>query len=338
MAISEPVPAQPLVAGPRPRRVQLRLQDVVPYLLLVALVIGVVALEPNLLKTPLTFVNWLGRVTDSSMSLILVVIGQTMVILTGGIDLSVGGIISLTNSLAATQFGHGGTPMLLWMAVIVAIGLLAGAINGFIVAYLRVQPFIATLATWSIWGGLAHAVLETDGGSVPDSLLRAATGAIGGIPKSMLVVLLVIGGWLIFKRIRFATQVYAIGSSAKASYLSGTNVARTTVLVYTISGLFAALAGIYRTIDVTSGSPLAGDPFILNSVAAVVIGGTSLAGGRGGILGPIAGVFILKLIPDVIQFAGVSNYNESIVQGLLLIAMVTLYSIADYARRRRRTV
>ncbi len=332
MAISEQVSLPPLepVSQPR-RRIQLRLQDVVPYLLLLALVVGLIALQPNLFK-----MSWVERKTDSSMTLILVIIGQTIVILTGGIDLSVGGVISLSNSIAATQFGDGGPQMFVWIAVIIAIGLLAGAINGYIIAYLRVQPFIATLATWSIWGGLALSILPTDGGSVPDSLYKAATGQIAGIPKSILLLAVLIGGWLIFKRTRLATRIYGIGSNAKASFLSGTNVARTTVLVYMISGLFAALAGIYRTIEATSGSPVAGNPFILNSVAAVVIGGTSLAGGRGGVLGAIAGAFILTLIADLIFFAGISSYYSTIFQGLLLIAAVSIYSIADYWQRRRR--
>ena len=331
MANNESISVQALAAVSRRPRLRLSLQSVMPYVLLMVLVFALFALQPNLFR-----LSWLERKTDSSMTLILVVIGQTIVILTGGIDLSVGGIISLTNALAATQFGNGGAPMFFWMAVIVAIGLAAGGINGYIIAYLRVQPFIVTLATWSIWGGLALSVLPVDGGSVPDSLYSAAMGNIFGIPKSVLLLLFIIVGWLIFKRTRFATRVYAIGSSAKASFMSGTNVARTTVLVYAVSGLFAALAGVYRTINVTSGSPTGGNSFILNSIAAVVIGGTSLAGGRGGILGPIAGAFILTLISDLIFFAGISSYSSAIVQGLLLITAVTMYSIADYARRRRR--
>ena len=331
MAINEAGPAQAVAPRPRPRRLQLNLQTVLPYVLLLILLASLFALQPNLFR-----MSWVERKTDSTMTLILVVIGQTLVILTGGVDLSVGGVLSLTNALAATQFSKGGAPMFFWMAVIMAIGLFAGGINGYIIAYLRVQPFIVTLATWSIWGGLALAVLPVDGGSVPDSLYATATGDIAGIPKSLLLLILLIVGWLIFKRTRFATRVYAIGSSAKASFLSGTNVARTTVMVYAFSGLFAALAGMYRTINVTSGSPTGGNSFILNSIAAVVIGGTSLAGGKGGILGPIAGAFILILISDLIFFAGISSYTSSIIQGLLLIAAVTVYSIADYARRRRR--
>ena len=187
MATSDKVPSQVLAPGPRRRRVQLSLQSVMPFVLLLALVIALIALQPHLLR-----MSWLERKTDSSMTLILVVIGQTIVILTGGIDLSVGGIVSLTNAIAATQFGNGGGPMYFWMAVIIAVGLAAGGINGYIIAYLRVQPFIVTLATWSIWGGLALSVLPVDGGSVPDSLYSAVTGNIAGIPKSGLLLLFVI--------------------------------------------------------------------------------------------------------------------------------------------------
>ncbi len=332
MVTPEQVQTPPLPSAFRGRRFRLSLQTTVPYVLLIALVLGLWVLQPNLASW-----NWIARKTDATMTLILVVIGQTMVILTGGIDLSVGGILSLSNAIAATHFGDGGAPMFFWMAVIIGIGLLAGCINGFIVAKLRVQPFIATLATWSIWGGLALSVLPTDGGSVPDSLHKAATGNIlGPVPKSLAMLLVLVMSWLIFKRTRFATQMYAIGSSEKATYLSGANVVRVKILIYALSGLFAALAGIFRTIQVTSGSPVGGNSFILGSVAAVVIGGTSLAGGRGGILGGIVGAFISILIADLIFFAGISSYYSVIFQGLLLIAAVTLYTLADYWQRRRR--
>ncbi len=312
-------------------RLRLSLQTFVPYVLLIVLVVALISLQPNLFK-----VSWLERKTDAAMTLILVVVGQTIVILTGGIDLSVGGVMSLTNAIAATTFGDGGPQMFLWMAVIIAIGLGAGALNGYIVAKLRVQPFIATLATWSIWGGLALWVLPTDGGGVPDNLYNAATGEILGVPKSVLLLIALIIAWVIFRRTRFARQVYAVGSSEKSAYLSGTNVVRVKILVYGLSGLFAALAGIWRTVQATSGSPTAGNPFILSSIAAVVIGGTNLAGGRGGAPGGIAGAFILALIADLIFFAGVSSYYSAILQGLLLIAAVALYTIADIWQRRRR--
>jgi ribose transport system permease protein len=321
-------PPQPLA---RQRRIRFTPQTIVPYALLIALVIILILLQPNLFK-----ISWVERKTDSTMTLIFVVIGQTMVILTGGIDLSVGGVMSFTNSLAATHFGNGGPEMIVWIVIILGIGIGAGLLNGCIIAKLHVQPFIATLATWSIWGGLALSVLPTDGGSVPDSLYKAATGTIFGVPKSILLLIVLIVGWLIFKRTRLATQIYALGSSEKSAYLSGSNVVRVKITAYVMSGFFAALAGIYRTIQNTSGSPTAGNPFILSSIAAVVIGGTSLAGGRGGVLGGIAGAFILALIADVIFFAGVSSYFSSIFQGLLLIGAVTLYSVADYWQRRRR--
>lgn len=333
MATQDSIQVQPTPSIARPRRLRISLQTVVPYALLIILLIGLFALQPSLFR-----VSWLERKTDESMTLILVIIGQTLVIMTGGIDLSVGGVISLTNALAATRFGSGGPEMIVWMGIILLIGIVAGAINGYVVAKLRVQPFIATLATWSIWGGLALWVLPTDGGDVPQNLYKLATGNIVGIPKSVLLLIILIISWLIFKRTRLATRIYAVGSSEKAAFLSGANVDRTKIMVYALSGLFAALAGIYRTIQVTSGSPTAGNPFILNSVAAVVIGGTALAGGRGGVLGGIAGAFILKLIADLIQFANVSSYWSVIFQGLMLIAAVTLYSIADYWQRRRRVV
>jgi len=315
----------------RPRRRKFNLQRVVPYALLLLLIVALAATQPSLIK-----LSWIERKTDSTMTLVFVIIGQTLVILTGGIDLSVGGVISVSNSLAATHFGSGGPEMLLWTAIILSFGTLAGLVNGYIVARLRVQPFIATLATWSIWGGLALAILPTDGGSVPDSLFKAATGNIAGIPKSILALLLIVILWLIFRRTRLATQIFAIGSSEKAAYLSGASVVRVKMIVYAMSGFFAALAGINRTIQLTSGSPVAGNPFILSSVAAVVIGGAALSGGRGGALGGIAGAFILTLISDLIFFLGISSYYSVIFQGLLLIASVTLYSIAALIQRRRR--
>lgn len=304
--------------------------DLVPYALLLALVVALIVLQPNLAR-----ISWVERKADSTLTLILVTVGQSMVIFTGGIDLSVGGVLSVSNAIAATKFGSGGPEMFFWMGVILAFGLFAGFLNGIIIAYLRLQPFIATLATWSIWGGLALWVLPTDGGSIPDNLYKFATGSVAGLPKSLLLLALVIALWLVFKRTRFGVSVFGLGSSAKASFLSGVNINRIQVLVYTLSGLFAALAGIYRTVQATSGSPVGGNPFILTSVAAVVIGGTSLAGGRGSIVSNLVGAFILTLIGDLIFFAGISSYYTSFFQGLLLILAVALYSIVGYAQRRR---
>jgi len=313
-----------------PRRSRIDPFGLFPVVLLGAIVAAIVVLQPSLATA-----SFLETKTNAAVSLILVTMGQTLVILTGGIDLSVGGVISVTNALAATQMHDDPVSIVLWSVLIALFGLGAGLINGFIVAVMRVTPFIATLATWSIWSGAALLVLEQDGGRVAPGFRAIVRTHAGPIPGSLLIIIGLVVIWVLLKRSRLGARIYAVGSDARAAARSGAQVRRTLFVVYGLSGLLAAMAGLYRVVQVGSGSPVAGDGFILTSVAAVLIGGTSLAGGRGGFGMSLTGVLILLSLNDLIFFAGVSTFYTPMVQGALLVAAVAINAVGYRLSLRR---
>ncbi|MBA2476702.1 MAG: ABC transporter permease [Actinobacteria bacterium] len=304
----------------------------VPWLMLAALIAAYSSLQEGVLSR-----EQLNLWTAATLTLLLVAAGQTIVILLGGIDLSVGGIVSLSTALAATQLGTGGSRLIGWAALIALLGFAAGAVNGFLVARLRLQPFIVTLATWSIWSGVALWVLPTEGGTVPESYLSWVNREALGIGAPVAVLLALVAFWIWFKRTPLGTGIRAIGSSENSAYLSGVPTSLTVTAAYALSGLFAALAGLFLVTQTASGSPTVGNDFILNSVAAVVIGGTSLFGGRGGLGGTIAGAFVLTVIGDLIFALDISSFWTPITTGVLLILAVLANSLTElYARRRAR--
>jgi ribose transport system permease protein len=294
------------------------------------LVLAIVVLNPTLLD-----VGTLATKSNAALTLILVAVGQTFVILTGGIDLSVGGIVSVTNSLAATQMTNDPATATVAFVLISLFGLIAGAINGFVVGVMRVSSFVATLATWSIWSGVALLILDQDGGTASKPFKALIRSDVAGLPGSLILVLMIFAGWSWLKRSSLGSEIFAIGSNRANARLSGASVVRTTIAAYALSGLFAAFAGIYRTVQVGSGSPLAGNGLILPSVAAVVLGGTSLAGGRGGIGLSIIGALILLFLNDFIFFLGVSTFYTPMVQGVLLVAIVALGAFTSLRRARQ---
>jgi ribose transport system permease protein len=324
MSRNDKAPATLPSAKPRISRVAL-----IPYIVLVALYAVMIGLQPKLLN-----LSWLGLKTNDALALILVSIAQTIVLLQGGIDLSVGGIVCVTNSIAALYMQDSLGSILLVSFLVLLLGTAIGALNGIAISKTRLQPFIVTLASWSIWGGVAIWILPIDGGSPPRSFVTALTARPGGFAVSLMIIFAFILWWLYFRRTRFGVAIYAVGSSEKAAHLNGINVDRTKIKVYALSGLFAAAAGLYRTAQVASGSPLAGNSFIMTSIVAAVIGGTSLAGGRGGVVGSIVGALILKLITDVLVFVGVSTYWSTLCQGLLLILAVIASSLGTLTKQR----
>ena len=332
MSQSEIVPSKAEVSQTDlPKRGRIDLFSLAPYILLVVLVLAVVLLNPQLLSLQV-----LETKLNNGMPLLFAAVAQTLVILTGGIDLSIGGILSLSTAIASTQINDNAGSMLLWSVLILLVGIGAGAINGLIVTYMRVTPFIATLATWSVWSGVALFVLPKEGGAIPRAMKAIVQkGPILGIPKSVIILLLLIVFWLILRRTRLGTLIYSIGSSRLNTFLSGGAVRRTLILTYIMSGALAALAGLYRTIQYTTGSPTAGEPFILTSAAAVILGGTSMSGGRGGAIQSLAGALILLLINDLIYFMGISTFYTPMVQGVMLILAVAIQSLGNYLRKQR---
>jgi ribose transport system permease protein len=286
------------------------------WVLAVALFLIYAALQPGTLS-----IGQIGTLAGDGLPLALLALGQGIVILTAGIDLSIGGVLSLGTALAATRFTGTGSA-LEWSIVILAIGLGAGALNGFLIGWLGLQPFIVTLATWSIFDGIALVVLPTAGGSVPEGFAAWIGDSSAGLPNAIWAFLVITAVWLWFRRTRLARRIYALGSDREGARMAGVNTTRTLLAAYMLSGLCAAGAALFYAMQTASGDPTAGDGLILPSVAAVVIGGTSLFGGQGGFVGTIAGVLTLTTLGDVIFALNLTSYWTVLADGLLLILAV----------------
>jgi len=265
---------------------------------------------------------------NKGVLLAIVAMAQTLPVLTSGIDLSIGMVFVLTNCLASHLVV--GTPLQATFGVIVvlAVGALCGAINGVIIVYGRLQPIITTLATGTIYFGLSLGLRPVPGGDVQAGLAETVTGALpGGIP-TMLVVLLgvVLVVWLPYRRSALGRAALAIGSSEAAAYMSGVNIGRTKIVTYTLAGLLAAIGGLLLTCVTYSGeaSSTIGGVYTLNSIAAVVIGGTSLAGGAGSAIGSVFGALVLRTIGDLLFVFDFEPLWQPLFQGIILLTAVSL--------------
>lgn len=280
-------------------------------------------LQSNLLTLPVIRSN-----LATFLPLIAAAVGQAIIVLSGGIDLSAGGIITLVNvvlvSLAGVWGAESGWGTLAAVLVSLLVAVAAGLLNGLLVASLRLQAIVATFATNFVWMGLALAVLPVPGGQAPVPLYRLYRASVLGIPSVVLLLLLVILLWLILKESRLGRFLYAVGGHAQAAFASGLPVARVRMLSYGLGALFFGLAGVFLTADIASGDPLIGSPLTMNTIAAVVIGGTPLAGGAGGAGGGVVGAIVLGLVRNIIFFANVPPFYQDFISGLIIIVALAL--------------
>ncbi len=261
-------------------------------------------------------------VVNTSMPLVFAAVGQSIVVLTRGLDLSVGGMIDLSNGLAATRMHAGTGSMLGWSLLVLLVGAAGGAINGVLVAYGRLQPILVTLATLSIYQGLAIKTLPEPGGAVPVEYTKILANPNG--PWGLAFVGFIVAVWLVFRRTRFGVEVYAIGNDEEAARAHGVRVRTIKIGAYVLGGMFAAAGGLFLAATTTAGDATSGDVFVLTSIAAVVLGGISFFGGRGSAIGTIAGAFILTLLINVLFFANINPLYQSFFQGLFLVVAVLL--------------
>jgi ribose transport system permease protein len=269
------------------------------------------------------------------LPLALIAFGQTLAIYTRGIDLSIGGIVSTTTAIVATHSGVTGFSLALLVAGVIALAAFGGLVNGLVVSLTRLQPFIVTLATWSIWGGIAFVVLPVEGGATPNGLVDGLLGSIFGIPKAVIGVVILFGVWFWLRNTRFVIDLKAIGSDEARARLIGIPLVRRKVQVYVLSASLSALAGIWVAAQTASGAPTAGDQFILNSVAAVVIGGVSIYGGTGSAASSIIGAIVLLMIPDLVFALKLTSFWSVFFQGFLLIVTVMISSLVITFRESR---
>jgi ribose transport system permease protein len=315
---------------------RLRLLDHAPFLVACAMLVALVAIYGSLREDVFTL-DELNIDTVAAMTLLLAATGQTVVLLRGGIDLSIGGMISLGTVIAATRFGDDPWQAALWAIAIVALGAAIGIVNGTLMTILRLQPFLVTLATWSILSGAALLILPTDGGSLPSGWMAFGSLSWQGVSSAVWLLVLLVAFWLWFKRTRLGIAIRATGSNERSAFLSGVSPLFINGATYGLSGVFAALAALYLTTQTGAGSPTIGKDYILPSVAAAVIGGISLFGGRGGLIGTIIGAFILTIIGNLVFVLSISSYWQPIVSGLILLVSVLASSIAEKSARRSLT-
>jgi ribose transport system permease protein len=276
---------------------------------------------------------------NKGVLLALVAMAQTLVVLTAGIDLSVGMVFVLANCLAS-WIVHG-TPLetALGVAGVLGTGLVCGGLNGLIVIYGRLQPIVATIATGAIYYGIALMLRPFPGGEVNPALADAFTGKLpGGIPASLaalFVIVLVI--WVPWRRSTLGRAAYAVGSSEQAAYMSGMPIRRAKFLAYVLSGLLAALAGLFLTFFTYSGEASAanGNTYTLYSIAAVVLGGVSLFGGVGSAVGAIFGALAFRTIGDLLFVFDFEPLWQPLFQGTVLLLAVCLGSFRLLRLRNR---
>lgn len=279
-------------------------------------------LSPNFL-TVNNILNVLRQVSINA----LIAFGMTFVILTGGIDLSVGSILALAGALTG-GFLAGGMDPLLAVLVGILIGFALGAINGFIITKGKVAPFIATLATMTIYRGLT--LVYTDGRPITNFTESTFFNSIGrgyvlGIPIPVIIMIIIfIISYFILRKTTFGKSVYAIGGNEEATRLSGIKVDRIKIIVYSISGALAALAGIILTSRLNSAQPTAGASYELDAIAAVVLGGTSLSGGKGRIFGTLVGALIIGVLNNGLNLLNVSSFYQQVVKGGVILLAVLL--------------
>lgn len=270
-------------------------------------------------------------------------VGMTFVILTGGIDLSVGSILGLTGMIAGLLIDEGLIlPMFgvrvyfsVWVILLLALlaGVVMGAINGLVITRLNVAPFIATLGLLYVARGLA--LLSNNGSTFPNLVGDPELGNTGfpmlgvgeflNIPISIwIMIILTAVAWFVTERTPFGRQVYAIGGNERAAELSGIPVKRVKLFVYMISGFCAAIGGLVVASQLIASHPASGETFELNAIAAAVLGGTSLSGGRGTILGTIVGAFVIGVLGDGLVILGVSDFWQIVIKGLVIVLAVAI--------------
>jgi ribose/xylose/arabinose/galactoside ABC-type transport system permease subunit len=317
-------------AAPRARRLQW--QRIAEYVIVVAIVLESVFFAlyaPQFLSLP--------NLVNIALSIAIVgilAVGMTAVILTGGIDLSVGSVAALAGIVAATVAATG-VPGAVALAAPAAlgVGLAVGVFNGLMVARFRVPPFVTTLAMLTICRGLAFVI--TDGRSVSD--LPAGFGLFGRelflkVPVPVWLMLLVFAaGWFVLKRMTFGRYVYAVGGNREAAFLAGVNIKGVTLLVYVLNGLLVGLAGLVLASRLGAGVPNAGIQYELDVIAAVVVGGTSLNGGRGSVIATLWGAVFIGVLNNGLNLAGIDPYMQRIALG----AVILLAVLADQLNKTR---
>lgn len=307
-----------------------------PYLF--ALLLLVVALGVNLYFQP----NLLSqRVLSGNLRiflpLMLLSAGQAIIIIGGGIDLSVGAMVSMVNTILVTLITRdsGSSEILTGILAALAAGMAAGAVNGLCVAYLRLQPIVTTYATSFIFAGVALWILPRPGGLLPSSLTELYRAAPLGVPLALWLAFVLGLVWVAVRRTRYARFLFAVGGDPEAAYATGIPVSLMRLSTYVIAGLMASLSALTLTLNTGTGDPRIGDAMTLSSIVAVVLGGTRLSGGQGGVIGTLMGVVVLGTIRNIISFANVPTWWQTLVDALIIVGALAGPGLIRLVRGQR---
>ena len=276
----------------------------------------------------LTSGNLLNVFRQTSINAIIAA-GMTFVILTSGIDLSVGSTLGFSGAIGASML-LSGSHVIVAILVAIIVGGAVGAINGIVITKGKVQPFIATLATMTLLRGAT--MVFTDGKPIgvskakfADSFRWIGSGTIWGIPIPVIIMVIIFAAcYYVLHNTKFGRHLYAVGGNEEASLLSGVNTTKVKIIAYTMNGVFAAIAGIIITSRLSSAQPTAGTSYELDAIAAVVLGGTSLAGGQGTIIGTIIGALIIGILNNALNLMDVSSYYQMIAKAIVILIAVLL--------------
>lgn len=293
-----------------------------PLLALIVLIIFVSILSPSFLSLT-NLMNLMRQVSTNA----LIAFGMTFVIITGGIDLSVGSTLALSSAIMAGMIVNGIDPLIA-MTVSLIAGFVLGAVNGFLITKGKLVPFIATLATMTIYRGAT--LVLTDGKPITGLdetfiFQFMGRGYFFGIPFPIVITLVVFALlFVLLHKMSFGRKTFAIGGNEKASFIAGVKSNKIKIFVYSISGVLASLAGIILTSRLNSAQPTAGESYEMDAIASVVLGGTSMSGGKGRIFGTLIGALIIGTLNNGLNLLGVSTFYQQIVKGIVIIIAVLI--------------
>lgn len=313
-----------------PARVKRRFSDAVDSggAVWVIVVAGVVvsAVGSDIFFTQLNISNLLGQL----LMLGFAAVGETFAVLAGAIDLSVGSVAKLTALLTPGLVSNDGARVLPVIALMLLLGVVVGLVNGLLITKLRVNAFIVTLGMFSVLRGIALGYSSEPVGSIPTAIVNSMYLGFGPLPGPFIAfVLLAAAAGFVLRKTAFGRRIYAVGGDPEIARMAGIDTDRVIIAVMMISATFAALAGVIQGLRTGVGSPTAGDGLELSAITAVVLGGGSLFGGRGRLLGTIGGVFLLALVDNALNLIGVSSFYQDLVRGLVIVIAVATFIRKD---------
>jgi ribose transport system permease protein len=260
---------------------------------------------------------------------VFVAVGMLFVVLTGGIDLSVGSMMALGASLSAILTANLNVNIILSICITLIVGVILASFTGFLVAYANMQGFVASLAIMTIARGIAFVITNATPTRFPENTVQYLVSKSYGYPIIILTIFLIILFWFIQKYTAYGRLVIAVGSNSTAVNLAGVNVKKYIISVYALSGLLSSIAGIFVASRSATGSPTIGQGQELDAIAACVIGGASLAGGKGSVVKTLTGALVLALIRNIMNLLAVPSYPQDIIKGIIIILAVLLQTTTD---------